>query len=82
MINGVMHIVAAVLFGVISIKEGTNVIWMGIAGIYLVIGIINLAIHGLKIRKMEKAAKKAEQNNQKTQEKNKEAQNAAGGSNG
>ena len=35
MINGVMHIVAAVLFGVISIKEGTNVIWMGIAGIYL-----------------------------------------------
>ena len=82
MINGVMHIVAAVLFGVISIKEGTNVIWMGIAGIYLVTGIINLAIHGLKIRKMEKAAKTAEQNNQKTQEKNKEAEKTAGGSNG
>ena len=82
MINGVMHIVAAVLFGVISIKEGTNVIWMGIAGIYLVTGTINLAIHGLKIRKMEKAAKKAEQNNQKTQEKNKEVEKTAGGSNG
>ena len=82
MINGVMHIVAAVLFGVISIKEGTNVIWLGIAGIYLVTGTINLAIHGLKIRKMEKAAKKAEQNNQKTQEQNKEAEKTAGGSNG
>ena len=59
MVNGVIHIVAAVLFGVIAIKEGTNVIWMGIAAIYLVTGIINLAIHALKIRKMEKAAKKA-----------------------
>ena len=70
MINGVMHIVAAVLFAVISIKEGTSVIWMGIAGIYLITGIINLAIHGLKIRKMEKAAKKAEQSAQKSAEKN------------
>ena len=72
MINGVMHIVAAVLFAVISIKEGTSVIWMGIAGVYLVTGIINLVIHALKIRKMEKAAKKAEQNAQKTAETNKE----------
>ena len=65
MINGVMHIVAAVLFAVISVKEGINIIWMGVAGAYLVTGIINLAIHGLKIRKMERAAKKAEQNNAK-----------------
>ena len=79
MINGVMHIVAAVLFAVISIKEGTSIIWMGIAGIYLITGIVNLAIHGLKIRKMEKAAKKAEQNAQKTVEKNKEADVTAGG---
>ena len=79
MINGVMHIVAAVLFAVISIKEGVNIIWMAIAGVYLVIGIINLAIHGLKMRKMEKAAKKAEQNTQKTAEKNKETDVTAGG---
>ena len=72
MINGVMHIVAAVLFAVISVKEGTSVIWMGIAGIYLITGVINLAIHGLKIRKMEKAAKKAEQTNQKTAQQNAE----------
>lgn len=61
MINGVMHIVAAVLFAVISLNGGFNVIWMAIAGVYLVTGIINLAIHALKIRKMEKAAKKAEE---------------------
>lgn len=79
MINGVMHIVAAVLFAVISIKEGVNVIWMGIAGAYLVTGIINLAIHGLKMRKMEKAAKKAEQNTQKTEPQKAEAETAAGG---
>ena len=79
MINGVMHIVAAVLFAVISIKEGTSIIWMGIAGIYLITGIINLAIHGLKIRKMEKAAKKAAQNAQKTAEKNKETDVTVGG---
>ena len=79
MINGVMHIVAAVLFAVIAVKEGTSVIWMGVAGIYLVTGVINLAIHALKIRKMERAARKAELNTQKTAEKNKEAENTVGG---
>ena len=69
MINGVMHIVAAVLFAVMSIHEGMNLIWMGIAGVYLATGIINLIIHALKIRKIEKAAKKAEQEKQKTAEK-------------
>ena len=57
MINGVLHIVAAVLFAVVSVQNGMNIIWMGIAGVYLVTGVINLAIHALKIRKMEKAAK-------------------------
>ena len=79
MINGVMHIVAAVLFGVISVKEGTSMIWMAIAGIYLVTGVVNLAIHALKIRKMEKAAKKAEQANQKTVEKAPENETTTGG---
>lgn len=66
MINGVLHIVAAVLFAVVSVQNGMNIIWLGIAGVYLVSGVINLAIHALKIRKMEKAAKKAEQKIQKT----------------
>ena len=82
MINGVMHIVAAVLFAVMSIHEGMNLIWMGIAGVYLVTGIINLTVHALKIRKIEKAAKKAEQEKQKTAEKTAEKEEtevAAGG---
>ena len=65
MINGVMHIVAAVLFAVIALSGGFNAIWMGIACAYFVAGIVNLAIHALKIRKIEKAAKKAEQTAQK-----------------
>ena len=64
MINGVMHIVAAVLFAVISVHEGMNLIWIGIAGVYLLTGIINLVAHALRIRKIEKAAKKAEQEKQ------------------
>ena len=65
MINGVMHIVAAVLFAVISVQNNFNTIWMVVAGLYLVVGAINLAIHALKIHKMEKAAKKAEESTQK-----------------
>ena len=42
-------------------------------------GIVNLAIHALKMRRIEKAAKKAEQNNQKTAENNKEAEKTTGG---
>ena len=42
-------------------------------------GRVRLAIHGLKIRKMEKAAKKAEQSAQKSAEKNKETDATAGG---
>ena len=79
MINGVMHIVAAVLFAVISVNDGVNMIWMGISGIYLVTGIVNLAVHALKIRKIEKAAKKAEQDNQKTAAKTAETESATGG---
>ena len=79
MINGVMHIVAAVLFAVIAVNGGFNMMWMGIAGIYLVTGVVNLAIHALKIRKMEKAAKEAEQANQKTVEKVPENETVTGG---
>ena len=80
MINGVMHIVAAVLFAVVSLNEGINLVWMGIAGIYLVAGIINLIAHALKVRKMEKAAKKAEtENGQKTAAAKAETETTIGG---
>ena len=79
MINGVMHIVAAVLFAVIALSGGFHAIWMGIACVYLVMGIVNLTIHALKIRKIEKAAKKAEQNNQKPAAAECEKETTAGG---
>ena len=80
MINGVMHIVAAVLFAVISLNGGFNVIWMAIAGIYLVSGVVNLAIHALKVRKIEKAAKKAEHEQaQKAAPKTEETETTTGG---
>ena len=79
MINGVMHIVAAVLFAVIAIKEGVNIIWLGVAAVYFATGVINLVIHMLKIRKIEKAAKKAEQKNQKTTPQTVEKETTAGG---
>ena len=79
MINGVMHIVAAVLFAVIAVKEGISIIWLSVAAVYLVTGVINLVIHTLKIRKIEKAAKKAEQNQQKTASQKVENETTAGG---
>ena len=60
MINGVIHIVAAVLFAVVSLNKGLDTIWMGIAIGYLAVGIVNLVIHAVKVKKMELAAKKAE----------------------
>ena len=79
MINGVMHIVAAVLFAVIAVKEGISIIWLSVAAVYLVTGVINLVIHALKIRKIEKAAMKAEQNQQKTASQKVENETTAGG---
>ena len=69
MVNGVMHIVAAVLFAVISLDGGLNYIWMGVAVIYLVTGILNLLGHAIKVKKMERAAKKAEKSNSQKDKK-------------
>ncbi len=59
MINGVMSIVAAVLFAVIGINEGMNVIWLTVAGIYLVWGVLNLIAYALKNIRKQKAAQQA-----------------------
>ena len=79
MINGVMHIVAAVLFAVIALSDGFHAIWMGIACVYLVMGVVNLIIHALKIRKIEKAAKKAEQKTNKPAAAETEKETTMGG---
>ena len=78
MINGVLHIVAAVLFAVVSLNDGLNMVWMAIAGIYLAAGIINLIVHAVKVKKIEKAAKKAEEK-QKAPAKAAEAEVTTGG---
>ena len=59
MINGVMSIVAAVLFAVVALKENMDVIWLAIAGIYLVWGILNLIIYWVKINRKQKTAQQA-----------------------
>ena len=61
MINGVLNIVAAVLFAVVSFGSDMRVIWLSIAAVYLVCGILNLIVHTLRVKKMQKAARKAEQ---------------------
>lgn len=69
MVNGVMHIVAAVLFAVISLDGGLNYIWMGVAAIYLVTGILNLLGHAIRVKRIERAARKAEKQDPKKDKK-------------
>ena len=59
MINGVMSIVAAVLFAVVALKENMDVIWLTIAGIYLVWVILNLIVYAVKNSRKQKAAQQA-----------------------
>ena len=59
MVNGVMSIVAAVLFGVVAMSEGGSPIWLTIAGIYLVWGILNLIVYAVKNIRKQKAAQTA-----------------------
>ena len=60
MVNGVLNIVAAVLFAVVALKDGFSSVWMIIAGVYLFAGIVDLIVHSVKVNRMKKAALKAE----------------------
>ena len=91
MVNGVMSIVAAVLFGVVAMGEGGSSIWLTIAGIYLVWGILNLIVYAVKNIRKQKAAqtalKKAEEKAAKItvaapEQKSAEVKPAEGGING
>lgn len=59
MINGVLEIVAAVLFAVVALGKDFDVIWLTIAGIYLICGILNLVVYAVKNYRKQKAAEKA-----------------------
>ena len=67
MVNGVLNIVAAVLFAVVALKDGFSSVWMIIAGVYLLAGVVDLIIHSVKVRRMQRAAMKAEKEKQKAQ---------------
>ena len=54
MINGVLQIVAAVLFAVLYMFEDLSVVWLYVAGAYLLVGIINLIISGIKSHRRQK----------------------------
>ena len=56
MINGVMHIVAAVLFAVIALGNEVDTIWLGIAAAYLLTGIVNLIVYAVKRGRKHKAS--------------------------
>ena len=60
MINGVMHIIAAVLFGVIYMFGNMGVIWLWIAAAYLLIGVLNLIVYAVRNNRKQKAAQKTE----------------------
>ena len=84
MINGVLLIVAAVLFGVLYLFEGLGIMWLWIAGFYFVAGVLDLAMHVIKEKakvraankKAAKTAQEAEASRKLAEESRKEAEEA------
>ncbi len=80
MINGVLLIVAAVLFAVLYLLEGLGVMWLWIAGFYFVAGILDLVFHAVKERSKVRAANKkaiqAENEKKKAEEGRRQAEEA------
>ena len=65
MINGVLLIIAAVLFAVVHLFGGLGIMWLWIAGFYLVAGIADLVIHAVKEKRKLHTANKESQKNAK-----------------
>ena len=61
MVNGVLLIVAAVLFAVIAMGKEMDMIWLCTAGVYLTAGLVNLIIFAVKRRKKQKASEAAKE---------------------
>ena len=76
MINGVLLIIAAVLFAVVYLFGHMGILWLWIAGFYLVAGIVNLVIHVIREKsKLRSANKEALKSAKAAEEARKEAQN-------
>ena len=58
MINGVLLIIAAVLFAVLYLFEGLGMMWLWIAAFYFVAGVLDLVVHVLKEKGKVRAANK------------------------
>ena len=54
MINGVMNIVAAVLFAMVYLFGNMGIMWLWIGAAYLVLGILNLAAYAARNHKKQK----------------------------
>ena len=80
MINGVLLIVAAVLFAVLYLLEGLGIMWLWIAGFYLVAGVLDLITHFVKekvrIHTANKKAVKAENEKKQAEDAKKQAEDA------
>ena len=59
MINGVMHIIAAVLFAMIYLWTDLGMLWLWIAAAYLILGVANLVVYAVGNHRKQKAAQKA-----------------------
>lgn len=69
MVNGVVQIVAAVLFAVVFLSTDMGMIWLWIAGVYLAIGVGNLVIYVLRSKHQLRAARKQAEKSAKEAEK-------------
>ena len=77
MINGVLLIVAAVLFAVLYLLEGLGIMWLWIAGFYIVAGVLDLIFHVVREKaKIRSANKKAEKTALEAEASRKEAEEA------
>ncbi len=69
MINGILLIIAAVLFAVVHLFGGLGIMWLWIAAFYLAVGVIDLTVYYLKNRSRIRAAdKKAAKNAKQAEE--------------
>ena len=65
MVNGVLEIVAGVLFAFVYLNGNRSVIWLWIGGAYGVIGMANLLIYAIRNKTRLHAAKKQAEKSEK-----------------
>ena len=77
MINGVLLIIAAVLFAVVYLFGDMGILWLWIAGFYLIAGIADLVIHVIREKaRLRSANKEAQKSAKAAEEARKEAESA------